>query len=56
MSIFGYYARDNKEAIYKNRISALERLMKQYGEDYPYYLIWKAELLKAKEKLERVRG
>lgn len=56
MGIIGYYARDNKKAIYENRISALKRLMKQYGEKYPFYPIWKEELLKAEEKLKSVRG
>lgn len=56
MGIMGYYARDNKEAIYKNRISALTRLMKQYGEKYPYYPIWKEELVKVEEKLRKLRG
>ena len=54
MSIFGYYARDNKEAIYKNRISALKRLIKMYGESYPFYPVWKEELKKAEEKLKGV--
>ncbi len=56
MSIFGYYARDNKEAIYKNRISALKRLIKQYGESYPFYPIYKEELAKAEEKLKQLKG
>jgi uncharacterized protein YutD len=56
MGLMGYYIRDNKKVIFENRISALERLMKQYGENYPYYPIWKAELIKAREKLEKVRG
>lgn len=56
MSIFGYYARDNKEAIYKNRMSALKRLIKQYGESYPFYPIYKEELAKAEEKLKQLKG
>ena len=56
MSIFSYYARDNKEAIYKNRISALKRLIKQYGESYPFYPIYKEELNKAEEKLKQLKG
>lgn len=56
MSIFSYYARDNKEAIYKNRISALKRLIKQYGESYPFYPIYKEELAKAEEKLKQLKG
>ena len=56
MGIFGYYARDNKEAIYKNRISALKRLIKQYGESFPFYPVYKEELAKAEEKLSKLRG
>ena len=56
MSIFSYYTRDNKEAIYKNRISALKRLIKQYGESYPFYPIYKEELAKAEEKLKQLQG
>ena len=56
MSIFGYYARDNKEAIYKNRISALKRLIKMYGESYPFYPVYKEELAKAEEKLKQLKG
>ena len=56
MGIFGYYARDNKKAILENRISALKRLIKQYGETYPFYPIYKEELLKAEEKLKNLRG
>jgi len=56
MSIFGYYARDNKEAIYKNRISALKRLIKQYGESFPFYPVYKEELAKAEEKLKQLKG
>lgn len=56
MGIFGYYARDNKEAILNNRISALKRLIKQYGEKYPFYPIYKEELSKAEEKLKKLKG
>ena len=56
MSIFSYYARDNKEAIYKKRISALKRLIKMYGESYPFYPIYKEELSKAEEKLKQLKG
>jgi uncharacterized protein YutD len=56
MSIFGYYARDNKEAIYKNRISALKRLIKMYGENLPFYPVYKEELSKAEEKLKQLKG
>lgn len=56
MGIFSYYARDNKEAIYKNRISALKRLIKQYGESYPFYPVYKEELAKAEEKLKQLKG
>ena len=56
MSIFGYYARDNKEAIYKNRISALKRLIKMYGESFPFYPVYKEELSKAEEKLKKLKG
>lgn len=56
MSIFGYYARDNKEAIYKNRISALKRLIKMYGESFPFYPIYKEELSKVEEKLKQLKG
>ena len=56
MGIFGYYARDNKEAIYKNRISALKRLIKMYGENHPFYPIYKEELSKAEEKIKQLKG
>lgn len=56
MGIMGFYARENKVGILKNRISALTRLMKQYGEKYPYYPIWKEELVKAEEKLKKIGG
>ena len=56
MGIMGFYARENKVGILKNRISALTRLMKQYGEKYPYYPIWKEELVKTEEKLRKLRG
>ena len=56
MGIIDSYARDNKKAIYKNRISALKRLIKQYGENYPFYPIWKNELIKAEEKLKQLKG
>ena len=56
MSIFSYYARDNKEKKKKNRISALKRLIKQYGESYPFYPIYKEELAKAEEKLKQLKG
>ena len=56
MSIFSYYARDNKEKKKKNRISALKRLIKQYGESYPFYPIYKEELSKAEEKLKQLKG
>ena len=55
MSIFSYYARDNKEAILNNRISALKRLIKQYGENFPFYPIYKEELSKAEEKLKQLK-
>lgn len=54
MSIYGYYAKDNRKAILENRISALKRLIKQYGESYPFYSVWKEELSKAEEKLKGV--
>ena len=56
MGLMGYYIRDNKKAIFKNRISALERLMKQYGANYPFYPIWKQELIKAEQKLKELGG
>lgn len=56
MGIIGCYVRDNKKAIYENRISALKRLIKQYGENYPFYPIYKEELAKAEEKLKKLRG
>ena len=56
MSIFGYYTRDNKEAILENRISALKRLIKMYGESFPFYQIYKEELSKAEEKLKQLKG
>ena len=56
MGIIDFYARDNKKAIYENRISALKRLMKQYGESYPFYPIWRNELAKAEEKLKKLGG
>ena len=56
MGIYGYYARDNKEAIYKNRISALKRLIKMYGESFPFYPVYKEELSKAEEKLKKLKG
>lgn len=55
MSILGYYVRNNKEAILKNRISALKRLIKQYGENYPFYSVYKEELNKAEEKLKELK-
>ena len=56
MSIFGYYARDNKEAIYKNRISALKRLIKIGGGRFSFYPVYKEELSKAEEKLKQLKG
>lgn len=56
MRIFGYYARDNKKAILENRISALKRLIKMYGENYPFYPVYKEELSKAEEKLKQLKG
>lgn len=56
MGIMGYYIRDNKKGIFENRITALKRLIKQYGEDYPDYPIWKNELAIAEEKLRKLRG
>lgn len=56
MGIMGYYIRDNKKGIFENRISALKKLIKQYGEGYPDYPIWKKELAIAEEKLRKLRG
>lgn len=56
MGIIDSYAKNNKKAIYENRISALKRLIKQYGENYPFYPIYKEELAKAEEKLKKLRG
>lgn len=54
--IIDFYAKNNKKAIYENRISALKRLIKQYGENYPFYPIYKEELAKAEEKLKKLGG
>lgn len=56
MGIMGYYARDNKKGILENRISALKRLIKYYGENYPFYPVYKEELIKAEQKLKELGG
>lgn len=55
MGIIDYYARQNKRKILENRISALERLIKYYGKEYPFYPIYIDELEKTQEKLKKLR-
>ena len=56
MSIFSYYARRNKKALLENKISSLKKVMKQEGDKSAFYLIHKAELEEAEQKLKEYGG
>ena len=55
MGIFGYYARRNKKALLENKISSLKKVMKQEGNKSSFYILHKAELEEAEQKLKEIQ-
>lgn len=54
MGIMNKYAKNNQEQRLNNHIVALKRLIEQQGEKSAFYILYKAELEKAEQKLKQM--